>query len=291
MDARTALAGTATSHARAGGDVVDAVEHVVEDQPWVQSVTRIGWLAKGAVYSLMGLTAFTIGRGEPTPDDASPEGALAQVVSNPAGPLLLGVLVVGLVLYASWRLLTAALVRGRGVREWLDRIGYLFSASFYAVLAFVAVRALLNGDSPDDSNSVERLSSSMLQSSVGRWVLLLAGLVAIGVGVYFFVEKGLRRSFRRDLTFEGSSAIERRAVVWSGTLGWMGRGFVTSAVGWFVLQAAWQVDREDARGFDRALRELASTDAGRFLVSLAGLALIVYGIYCILSLRHRELEG
>lgn len=113
----------------------------------------------------------------------------------------------------------------------------------------------------------------------------------IAVGGYFVVVKGIRRSFRDDLTFTGASAAERRAVVWAGTLGWVGRGLVTAAVGWFVVQAAWQVDGDDARGFDRALREVATTGPGGIVVSIAGLALIVYGVYCILSLRHRELEG
>jgi succinate dehydrogenase hydrophobic anchor subunit len=293
MDATTSALGT--PHPNAGNnvagttDIPEAVETAVEQRPWVQSLTRVGWLAKGAVYILMGLTALTIGRQQPTADDASPEGALAQVIDKPAGRLLLGVLAVGLILYSSWRLLTAVLTRGNGVHEWLERIGYTFSAAFYALLAVTAVRAVLNGNQPGQSNTVEDLSRSMLQSSVGRWVLLLVGLIALGVGVYFFVEKGLQRSFLKDLTFDDGPAAERKAVTWSGTIGWMGRGFVTSAVGWFVLQAAWQVDQNDARGFDRALREVATHQLGTVLVSIAGVALVIYGVYCILSLRHRKL--
>ncbi len=269
--------------------MADTVAHTVSEQPWLPLIARVGWLAKGAVYALMGLTAFTIGRGESTNDDASPEGAVAQVVANPAGRILLGTLAVGLVLYCTWRLLTAALVRGTELSDWLDRIGYVFSASIYGVIAFTAIRAVLRDVKPEDSNTVENLSRTMLESSVGRWVLLLGGVVAFIVGAYFLIEKGLRRGFLDDLTLSDASHTERNAVTAAGVVGWVGRGFVTSAVGYFVTKSAWEVDQSDARGFDRALREVATTDIGRPLVLIAGLALVAYGIFCILSLRHREL--
>lgn len=275
-----------------GADTVaDTVEDVVEDQPWVKHVARAGWLAKGAVYTLMGLTAFAIGRGKPSDDQASPEGAVAQVVSNPAGRLLLGLLAVGLILYSAWRFLSAALVRGNDVKDWLDRVGYIFSALFYSVLAFTAIRAVVTDVQPEDSNTIEELSRSMLGSPVGRWVLFLGGAVAFVVGVYFIVEKGFRKSFLDELSFEGASKQERSAVTAAGIIGWVGRGFVTAAVGFFVSKAAWEVDTEDARGFDRALREVAAKDNGRFVVLAAGVALIAYGVFCVLSLRHQELEG
>ena len=70
----------------------------------------------------------------------------------------------------------------------------------------------------------------------------------------------------------------------------MGRGLVTTAVGFFVTKAAWEVDRDDARGFDRALRELAAHAQGRFVVLAVGVGLIAYGVFCILSFRYQELE-
>lgn len=271
--------------------IADEVEKAVEDRPWITPLLRIGWLAKGAVYILMGLTTLTIGRQEPTADDASPEGALAQIEGSPAGPVLLAVLGIGLVLYLVWRLISVVLVKGHDVRDWLDRIGFTASAAFYGVLAYTAIRSTIVRDQPEDSNTVEDLSKTMLESGTGRWVLLLAGAVAFTVGVYFVLEQGLRRSFLKDLHFEGASIVERRVVSWTGIVGWIGRGVVTSLVGFFVLRAAWQVDHDDARGFDRSLREVATTSLGRVVVFGVGVALIVYGMFCVASLRHRKLES
>jgi hypothetical protein len=273
-----------------GEQVADAVEDVVDEQPWVETVARFGWIAKGVVYALMGLTAFTIGRHRPTDDEASPEGAMAQVATTRGGQLLLAVLAVGLALYALWRLMSAALVRGGELRSWLDRVGYLFSAGFYALLALAAFRAVMQGDEPRDGNTVERLSSWMLNAPFGRWALFLAGLTTIGIGVYFIVDRGFRRSFRKDLDLSDAEPAERRALLWAGSVGWVSRGIITVAVGWFVVRAAWRAHEAEARGFDRAFRELATSGPGSLAVAIVGVTLIVYGIFCALIVRHLDLD-
>ncbi len=289
-----------TSGAASGATAVDdaisqQVSDTVHEQPWVKHLARAGWVAKGVVYVLMGLTAFAIGRRKPSDDEASPEGALGQVVSSPGGKVLLGVLAVGLALYAVWRLLSTALVHGGEAKDWVDRIGYLFSATFYGLLAFTAGNVALSDAQPGNSNTahsntVEDASKAMLESSIGRWALLLAGLVTMGLGVYFIVQKGINTSFLEELSFKGASTEERRFITTAGRVGWMGRGLVTTAVGFFVTKAAWEVDRDDARGFDRALRELAAHAQGRFVVLAVGVGLIAYGVFCILSFRYQELE-
>ena len=45
--------------------VSEKTEQTVAEHPWVERVARFGWIAKGVVYGLMGLTAFTIGRHRP----------------------------------------------------------------------------------------------------------------------------------------------------------------------------------------------------------------------------------
>jgi hypothetical protein len=283
--------GVATGLQRTDSESVsEKVEEAVDQRPWIDHVTRLGWLAKGAVYALMGATAFTIGRGKPTDDDASPEGAVAQVVDTRGGTFLLATLAVGLVLYSAWRLLSVAMIRGNTAHDWADRAGYTFSAAFYLVIAVTATLAVVHGESPEDQNTVERLSKRMLESDIGRWVLLLGGLVALGVGIYFVIQKGIKRSFCDDLDLSGTPKVERQAIEWTGMLGWISRGLITAAVGWFVIDAAWTTDGSDARGFDRAFRELATGDIGSIGVSIAGLALVVYGVFCVLSIRHLDLE-
>src|SRR3954468_11610408 len=113
---------------QAADKVTEKTEQAVEEHPWVGRAARLGWLAKGVVYGLMGLTAFTIGRRRPTTDDASPQGAIAQLRSTPFGTALISALAIGLVLYVAWRPLSAGMISGSKPKDWVQRAGYLFSA-------------------------------------------------------------------------------------------------------------------------------------------------------------------
>ncbi|MEZ5218445.1 MAG: DUF1206 domain-containing protein [Ilumatobacteraceae bacterium] len=180
--------------------VADNVADVVNDHPWVEPLARIGWVAKGTVYVLMGFLGVAIARHTPQDDNASPEGALGMVAEQPLGRFLLVVATAGLVLYASWRLLTVALMRGSDATTWMERIGFTFSALFYLFLAFTAGRSAWLGTQPEDGNGVERLSRWALEQPAGRWLLGIAGVVTIGVGIYFAIHKALQRSFTEDLS-------------------------------------------------------------------------------------------
>ena len=276
---------------KATEQVSQTAEQAVEEHPWLERLARFGWIAKGAVYALMGLTAFTIGRRRPTADDASPEGAVAQLRSTQFGTALIWALVLGLVLYVTWRVLSAALIRGNDAKKWLTRIGYLFSAGFYAVLAFTAISSVLKSKATKDKNTVERLSGWMLGHPLGRWTLFATGVVVIGIGIFFIVDKGIKKSFLKELDLGGAPEAERNAISAAGTVGWVSRGVATSAVGFFVAQAAWRYDAQDARGFDNAFRELATHQVGSIAVLLTGLALVVYGVFCALIVRHLDLDN
>lgn len=276
--------------------MADKVDETIADNPAVERLTRLGWIAKGAVYTLMGGAAISIaqsGGSRSSDEEASPNGALDTVIEQPGGRVVLGVLAVGLALYCVWRILSVAVIRSNKAEAWLDRIGYTFSAVFYGVLTYVAARAAINGVDPDRDNFVERWSRRAMEWQLGRWLVMAAGIVTLGVGLYFIVKKGIMRSFCDDLTSVSGDQrddMAERALVVSGVVGWIGRGIVTVLVGFFVTRAAWRFDPDDARGFDAALRRLASTETGTVFVWIAGIGLVVYGIFCLLSHRRRRLK-
>jgi hypothetical protein len=284
-----------------GGSVPDAVDDALhgptgDRMPWVEPLLRTGWVAKGVVYLLMGMTAFSLARHGSARhgsegDQASPEGALGQLAARPGGVPLLAVTGGGLVLYALWRTLSAALVRGGDGEAWARRVGYLLSAIFYAVIGAAAVVAAVHGDRPRDSGTIERASRWALGVSAGRWMLLLGGAIIVVVGVSFVIDRGVRRAFLDDLRFDDVLPGERAAVVWLGTLGWIGRGIVTVLVGGFVARAAWTARSETARGFDGALRDVAASSLGSWLVGVTAIGLVLYGAFCVVAVRHLELEG
>lgn len=273
-------------------NLADVVEDAVVEQPWIERLTRVGWYAKGVVYVLFGAAALTVARHAADQDvNASPEGALGRVARASGGRPLLVVLGVGLALYALWRLISVAALRGTSVHDWANRVGYVFSGIFYAVLAVASLSAAAVDDRPDESGTVERLSRTALESSVGRWLLMVAGAVVVFVGCYFVVKavkgkyadnlRGVQREFRAN---RGGSRL-----IWLlGRVGWTARGVVTALIGWFIIQAAWTFDPDKAHGFDGALRDLARHSWGAAIVVAVAIGLEVYGLYCIASAGRRD---
>jgi len=277
------------------GSVADTVDDAVDENPWLEKMFQFGWVAKAAVYTLMGVAAIQIARQDSGADgEASPEGSIAAVADAPVGRPLLAVLTIGLALYVIWRILSVAVVRGNGASEWAHRVGYTFSGLFYLLLAYTAGKAAFTGVDPEESNTVESLSKSVMEMTAGRTMVGAAGLVTIGVGVYFAVHKGIQRSFTDDL--DGvqrdprDNEAQRAAVVVAGVIGWIGRGIVTVFVGFFLVRAAVNFDPSDARGFDQSLRQVAGTGLGSAVVLVCAIGLVAYGAFCLVSYRFRSLS-
>ncbi len=267
---------------------------LIDDHRWVEPVARVGWIAKAALYSLMGLTAVQIATQDEAGDRASPKGSIGAVADAPFGRILLALLTVGLALYALWRVLSVLETRGGEIDDWAHRVGYGGSAALYVTLAVASGSAAWNGSDPQSSNTVERLSRWALEMPGGRWLLGVAGTATVAVGGYFVVRKGLQRSFCDDLNEVGgrlsSNGSAEKTVLMLGVIGWIGRGIVTALVGLFVARAAITFDPNDAQGFDKSLRELAGSGWGSATVLGCGVLLLAYGAFCFGSYRYRTID-
>ncbi len=281
------------------GSVADTVVDAVDENPWIERVFQFGWIAKAVVYTVMGVAAIQIARQDSGQDsgadsEASPEGSVAAIADAPLGRLLLGVLAVLLMLYVVWRIASVAVIRGNGVKEWADRVGYSFSAIFYILLAYTAGKAAFTGVDPEEPNTVESLSKSVMEMSGGRVMVGAGGVVLIAIGLYFAVHKGIQRSFTEELDgvqpHLAHNDEKRKALVIFGVIGWIGRGVVTMLVGYFVLRSAIRFDSNDARGFDQSLREVAGTTLGTSVVYACAVGLIAYGVFCFASYRFQSLK-
>lgn len=272
--------------------VAEGVDDAVRERPWIETVGQLGWVAKGFVYLLFGATATQIARQEPSDDEASPSGALNRVLEQPGGRILLTVMAVGLTLYFLWRVLSVAVIRGNDLSAWAYRVGYGFSAGFYILLAFTAARTVMRGRKSGGDSTVEQLSRSLLDTSWGRVLVLAGGVVTIAVGLVFVVHKGVMRSFTDHLRGVDESDDEALdwAIIAAGVAGWIGRGVVTILVGFFVARSAIVFDPDDARGFDGALRKVATTSTGENLVWISAAGLMLYGAFCVFSHRYRHIE-
>jgi hypothetical protein len=278
------------------------VARLADRHPAVVAVARLGWVAKGLVYGLVGVLAASIaiqglrtGSAAGGSDhEASPLGAVAEIAQSALGALALWVVAVGLALYVVWRLLSVVLPAEHTFETWLTRAGYAVSAAMYSFLAWSAMSFATDeragrGAETEDAK-IERLTREVMAHSAGRWLVGVLAACVLAVGLLFVV-KGVRASFHDDLEPRDVGPVPLDAIVALGRIGWVGRGIVMVLYAWFLVQAVVLVRPSDARGLDDSLREVTEMAIGPFIVAGAGLALVAYGLFCVLSAPRQRLTG
>jgi Domain of Unknown Function (DUF1206) len=258
--------------------------------PWIERLARVGYVAYGVVYVLVGVLAVqaVFGGGGET---ASQEEALRQVLFAPLGRVLLGVVVIGLLAYAMWRLFQGFLDpenEGTGAKGIVKRSDHVINGVFHAALALSAGQLVLGsgggaGGSPDD------WTARLLAQPLGRWVTAIAGAVIVGAGLYQFY-KAYRADFRDELKLGEMGGWEKMWATRSGRRGFAARGVAFGVIGVFLIQAALQTDPEEARGLGGALETLARQPLGPYILGAVALGLVAYGVFMFVVARYRRIE-
>ncbi|MEC4986883.1 MAG: DUF1206 domain-containing protein [Oscillatoria sp. PMC 1068.18] len=259
---------------------------------WVEKLARFGYAAKGVVYAIVGvlavMAAFSVG-GKTT----DTKGALETIAGQPFGKFLLVLVAIGLFGYVIWRFVEAIKDpdnKGTDAKGIIARIGYFGSGLIYAGLAFNAA-LLAMGSSKGGSNgdSTQDWTAKLLEQPFGRWLVGVAGAIAIGVGFYL-IYKGYSVKFRKKLNLSELSSEQEKWAVRISRFGLAAKGLVVSMVGFFILQAAYQYDPSKARGLDGALQTLAQQPFGKLLLGIVALGLVAYGIYMWVEARYRRIK-
>jgi hypothetical protein len=267
------------------------------EHPGLVRLGRAGWLAKGVVYLLAGFLALLLAARSFGWDDAdagqeaSPTGALKEVADSTGGPLLLGVLAVGLLLYVAWRLVSAALPGSTDAKGWAHRVGYVISAVIYATLAFTAIDLVTgNGGNADGNRDVTDWSQRIMERTAGRWLVGVIGIGTLAVGAYR-VHKGATRDVNDELDLSRLGSDRARWMVRLGAVGEIGRGIGLGCIGFFLVRAAVTFRAEEATGLDGALRRLAEKWWGVVIVAAIAVGFLAYGAFCALTFPYRRLES
>jgi hypothetical protein len=260
---------------------------------WVERAGRIGLVAKGVSYALIGVLAIQIPLGQGG-QAADRQGALRQLASESWGPAVLIALAVGFACYAVWRVIEAVIDRqheGRDAKGLAKRArslgrGVLYAAS--AVLALALVRSGSSGAGGGGTGDEKQETARVLDWPAGRWIVLAVALGFLADGLYN-VYRGVTAKFRERLkTGEMDQATERAAVA-SGVVGHVARGVVFALVGVFLAKAAIEYDPSEAIGIDGALLKLAQHDQGPLLLGAVAAGLIAYALYCLVEARYRKI--
>ncbi|MEU7899687.1 DUF1206 domain-containing protein [Nonomuraea sp. NPDC049152] len=239
-------------------------------------LTKLGHAARALLYALIGLVALQVAFGEA--GEADKNGAIHLVAAQPFGSVVLWIMTLGLAALVVWQA-REALTSGGRTR---DRLESAAKSVFYVLLVVSLLGLLLRGKRAASTDSQSQdVTQALLALPAGQ---VLVGIVALGVialGVHW-IHEGWTKKFMKDMTGGGETV--RRL----GQAGYIARGVIAITAGALIGQAAITYDPDRAVGLDGALKSLADTPAGPWLLVAVAVGLVLFAVYCLAEARwHR----
>lgn len=250
---------------------------------WVDPVMRFGYAARGVVYVVVGIFALIAAKDHaPAPDSHS---ALGELLTEPFGEVLLGVIALGLAGYAGWRVLSAVLDlenKGTDLKGWGARGAQLISAALHLSLSASVASLIWRAGARGGGDKTESWTAAIMNEPLGRWLIAGAGIVAIAMGVQHFV-KAHREKYRDHLRYTPLAA-RLGAVI---KFGIVAHGIVVMIVGSFLIWAAWTSDATRAGGLGDALNALRTIGIGQLGLAIVAAGLLAFSVYCFIEAVYR----
>jgi Domain of Unknown Function (DUF1206) len=255
----------------------------------LEAPTRMGFIGYGLLHLALGWLAVQIAFGRSS-DEGDQAGAFRSLASQPFGRILLIAIVVGLAAMTVWQLLLAA-VGHRAEPGWhrtFERLASLGRAVFYAALAWTAGKVVA-GASTSGAEQQQNATAGVMAQPAGRWLVGLAGLAVLALGVGLIVY-GARRIFKKRLRLAEMTAATQRLAIRLGQVGYIAKGLAFAIVGALLADAALTHDPARSRGLDAALRTLAAQPYGVVLLTVVALGFVAFGVYCFVQVRYRKMS-
>jgi hypothetical protein len=237
-------------------------------------MARFGFVTRGLLYIVIAVLVIATGETEDL------TGAM-EYLSRGFGRGLMIFLVVGMAGYGLWRVSDAAFGMDSGrhhSKAWRRRIAAGFSGAIYLLLAYKALRIMLNGSS--GTGGVRENAAKALHLPAGDVALGIAAAVLAGAGLVQ-LWKAASCSFLHHL----DEPAHRDLAKWLGRIGYAARGVVFLTVSWLLAHAALDHRAAEAGGLDKALDALR----GPLQLPIAA-GLLLFGLYSLLEARYRSIH-
>jgi hypothetical protein len=261
-----------------------------KEAAWVERLGRVGFIARGVVYILVGFLAakYAAGLGGRATDT---EGAMRTVSREPFGAIVLSAIAIGLAAYACWRFAQAFFDldgKGRDLKGRAIRTGFAGSGLVHLGLAFTAATLAVGAGRRSDGDEVRLWTTRAFHAPFGHWLVLAAGAVMLGVGAWQ-AYKAWSDQFEEHLKVGAMGAGERKWTRWVGRAGLLSRAVTFGLIGWFLVRAALESNPGQARGLAGVLRSLRAYERGELLLFAIGAGLVAYGVLSLVNARYRRI--
>lgn len=247
-----------------------------------QTLAKMGYVARGAVYLVIGGLAVmaALGKGGETTDS---KGAIIEIMHQPFGTFLLIVLVIGLFGFVLWRMVQAVKdtdAHGTSAKGIAVRIALFASAISHGLLALWTVKLLLGNENRSQDGE------QFLATDLGQIIIGLAGLAFVGTGLAH-IYKGWTASFERYMCIPHDKNMWARPLCQFGLIS---RGIVWCIVAWFCITSALSAKSGEIKGIVDALELLRESSYGIWLFGIVAAGLFAFGVYSILQAMYRKIN-
>jgi hypothetical protein len=253
----------------------------------LEVLTRTGFVGYALFHLAVAWLALQIALGHPSAT-GDQSGAFQTLVAYPFGKALLIVVIVGLAAMALWQLLLAAVGHQaeRGKARTFERLASAGRTIIYSALAWTAGRVVA-GAPASSAGQQQNATAGILAQPAGRWLVALAGLAILGLGIGMAIY-GYKKAFKKRLRISQMSGRTQRTAVFLGQFGYIAKGVAFAIVGLLLAQVAITNDASKSRGLDEALRTLAAQPFGTLLLIVVAVGFAAFGVYCFYQSRYRK---
>ncbi len=250
-------------------------------------LARAGFIARGLMYVLIGIIAIQVAVNG-SQQQADRTGAVHLAAQSRFGSVILWLLVIGFGGLTLWRLSEAAWGSpGADGRKPAKRLVSLARGVFYAAATYGILKYALGIGQPSSSDSQSQdLTAEVMKHQGGQVAVALVGVVVVLAGLYY-IYRAYQLKFLKDLRMGSASPRTRKVVTRLGQAGGIARGLIFATIGVFLVIAAKDADPRQAKGVDSALRALAHTPLGPWLLVAVAIGLMMFGVYSWCEARWR----
>ncbi len=267
--------------------VVGNMSHDVA--PWIERLARVGYAAKGVLYVTIGLLAAGAAVGVSDKQVNDSHGAMSTLIEAPFGRVLLGVISIGLIGYAVWRVIegvTDPERRGKDAKGIAMRASFIARGLVHLGLAYTAGMLAIGQLGKSNGDNSELWTGRAMSLPGGVYILWAIGAAFFGYGAYQLY-RAYASKLSKKLELGRLSHTARRWVIGLSRFGIAARGIVFGTIGVLFARAAQAHNPKEAGGVGDSMREL--TGLGQWPYAAIALGLAAYGIYELVNARYRRI--
>ena len=255
----------------------------------MQTLARIGCLARSVLYFLVGVLALLVALGS-SYGDTTDEGGAMRRIDQVFGHIVLIVLACGLFCYAAWRFFQSVQDHdgyGNGLKGLGVRLAQMVSGLVHFGLGIYAL-VIVFGSTHPASWATERLMAKwLLLQPFGRYILAVTGISVIVTGIVQYV-RAANGSFLRDILLPVISKPWLKQVC---RFGFVARGSVFILIGVFFLNSAWKARSREVGGLHKALETMRQLQHGAMLLGAVAIGFMAFAVFAFIEgFYHREIR-